>query len=202
MTDRIDPVPSWTPDPPEVLRFPKLPTAEEVAERLGATSVGYIDSPANGMPGRFDAVVDGQLTRFTFTVEGTNASVKPTAATSGGQRPARQVKVVRLPPSPEVLRAELAAADRARFPDVQCRHRQAQVDFGAADLAEHVRATGAMPAWAHSMPRALTAAATRDTGLRRFTFTQAGRRCRVCRSAADGGSALCTDCADIAAEVE
>jgi len=193
-----------TPEQPEPdrLMFPSVPSAADVARRLGATSVGYIDPPANGMPGRFDAVVDRQLSRFTFTVEGTTASVKPTAATSEGRRPARQVKVVRLPPSSEVVRAEVAATDRARFPEVQRRHRQALADFAAADLAEHVRTTGAMPAWAHSVPGVLTAAGTRDPGLRRFTFTQARRHCRVCGSAADGGSALCTDCADIAAEVE
>jgi hypothetical protein len=138
-------------------------------------------------------VVDGQLTRFEFAVEATNSSLKQTATTFGGHRPARPVKVVRLPQSPEVLRAEVAAGDRARFPEVQRRHHQALVDLAAADLAEHVRTTGALPAWALSSPPVVTAAARYDPSVRRFTFTQAGRRCRVCRSTADGGSALCTD---------
>jgi hypothetical protein len=181
---------------PDVLSFRRLPTADEIVRRLGATSVGYIDSPANGMPGRFDAVVDGQLTRFAFVVDGTNASPKQAAATSRSRRPARQVTVIRRPLSPEVQRAEVEVRERQWRAEAERYHWQAVANLAAGDVAEAARVTGALPAWALSQPAVLTAAARRHPDIaRRFHLNTAD--CASCGTvfvAGDGGAATCRAC--------
>jgi hypothetical protein len=118
-----------------VLSFRHMPTADDVAKRLGATSVGYIDPPAHGQPGRVDAVVDGQLTRFEFTVDATNA------ATS---RPGPLVQVTRVAPSIDHERHAVEASDRARRPQVERNHHAALL---RAEVASARRERGSIPAW-------------------------------------------------------
>ena len=180
--------------PDERLTFTDVPTAADVARRLGVAdyNVGVVRAPSGNVPGSADVNLHGQLGRVEFIVEGVRASARPT-------RPRQTVRVLRTPPSPEVDRHAVVASDRARRAEVERRHRQALLrvehrQLGAL-VASHRQATGCTPAWALNVPGVtITAASYSEEGRGFDVATDDCPACRILASRADGSPPVCVSC--------